>query len=220
VTQFLFCSTKSNASVLSLCPEWKTALCNKQQNLIWQEKNLDDQINPNSHCPLNTLSPCWLIMRYENLQAERRILKQKCKGFQDKLQALSDKENEEILEDKDPHGYNLVQNISSFFNNNDEDVYESIFTAVMTNMCESNKKTDEVITDDECEQCAEMASILLEQMKSISKKITKKEKGVRFSPCILHMAFSIYTHSKVGSYGIVLLMCCHQHLLLHILNQK
>jgi len=40
--------------------------------------------------------------------------------------------------------------------------------------------------------------VILEQMQSNAKKITKKEKGVRFSPRILRMALSIYTRSKVG----------------------
>jgi len=61
---------------------------------------------------------------------------------------------------------------------------------------EEEKK--EILSEEECEECKTMATALLQQIQANSNKIAKKEKSVRFSPKILRVALSLYTHSKVG----------------------
>jgi len=78
-----FCSSTSNASSPHICEECNEAKHYEQQKRVQHEMNLDDQIRPESHCPLNTLSPHCLQMRYENLQEETNKLKQKCIRFQE-----------------------------------------------------------------------------------------------------------------------------------------
>jgi len=60
------------------------------------------------------------------------------------------------------------------------------------------KEKNEILSDDKNEECKTMATALLQQIQANSNKIAKKEKGVRFSPQILHVALSLYTRSKVG----------------------
>ena len=160
--------------------------------------NLDDQIHPESHCPLNRLSPRHLQMRYENLQEETNKLKQKCIRFQEKLEVLSNKDTEEIAQDEDPNAYDLITKMLMYINDNPENAYKEILTEVMKNMCMSKKKKNEILSDDENEECKTMATALLQQIQANINKIAKKEKGVRFSPKILRVALSLYTRSKVG----------------------
>jgi len=66
-----FYSATSNASMPRFCEVCSAAKCYEQRKRIRREMNLDDQIHPDSHCPLSTLSPCRLQMRYENLQKKQ-----------------------------------------------------------------------------------------------------------------------------------------------------
>ncbi len=121
-------------------------------------------------------------LRYDNMREELLTLKRTCSNLHEKLDILSHIEDEEILEEKDPNGCELVRKVSKFINDNTKVAYQSIFTAVMENMCKNNKEKNTVLSDDERNQCADIASVILEQMQSNAKKITKKEKGVHFSP--------------------------------------
>jgi len=68
-------SNASNASMPCICKECNAAIFCAQQKQVWCEMNLDDQIRPESHCPLSTLSPRHLQLHYENLREETRMLK-------------------------------------------------------------------------------------------------------------------------------------------------
>jgi len=92
---YFFPSSTLHASTSHLCQECYLAQCNQQQKLIWQEINLDNQVQADSHCPISKLSPCWLKMCYDNLRAATIILKCNSTIFCEKLQVLSSKDNEE-----------------------------------------------------------------------------------------------------------------------------
>ncbi len=142
---------------------------------------MDEQIQPGSRCPISTLSPRQLKMRYENMRRESSIaLRRTCTSLHQKLEILSNVEDEEVLEKQDPNGYTLVQKVLKFINNDSNGVYKAIFTAVMENMCGSNKECKKVLTDDERKQCSEIASVILEQMQSNAKKLQRKKKVCGF----------------------------------------
>jgi len=61
-------------------------------------------------------------------------------GFQKKLKALSNKDNEEITADDDPNAYDLITKMSQYINDNSDNAYKEILTEVMKNMCILKKK--------------------------------------------------------------------------------
>jgi len=193
-----FLSSTLNTGSIRLCQKCYSAKRNQLRKDNRRQQNLNQQIQPGSHCPISTLSLRHLKMRYDNMREELLTLKHTCTSLNRKLETLLHIEEEEILEEKDPNGYELVRKVSKFINENTNNAYQSIFTAIMENMCKSNTEKHMVLSDEERKQCGDFASVILEQMQSNAKKITKNEKGVRFSPRILRMALSIYTRSKVG----------------------
>jgi len=124
-----------------------------------------------------------LKLQYKNLHFESRKLKHTCKLLCEQLEMLSNHNTEIVVEeDQDPVGFDLLQKISKFINN-DAGAYKIILMAVMENMCIQHK--DHVLDDDKHKQCEEMASLFLEQMQANSTKIAENDKAVRFSPQIL-----------------------------------
>jgi len=171
-----FLSSTLNTGSIRLCQKCYSAKRNQLQKDNRRQQNLNEQIQPGSHCPISTLSPRHLKMRYDNMREELLTLKHTCTSLNRKLETLLHIEDEEILEEKDPNGYELVCKVSKFINENTNNAYQSIFTAIMENMCKSNTEKHMVLSDEEWKQCGDFASVILEQMQSNAKKSQKMKR--------------------------------------------
>jgi len=96
--------------------------------------NIHEQVQPGSHCPITTLSPDCMKMQYNNMKNEKQLLHCCCQQMQEMLEKLSMEQEDEIMEDQDPNGYNLIQKVYEFIDNN-ANAYNILLSVLMQNMC-------------------------------------------------------------------------------------
>jgi len=73
-------------------------------------------------------------MKYNNIQNEKQLLKC-CQQMQEMLEKLSTEQEDEIMEDQDPNGHDLIQIVYEFIDKN-ANAYNILLSVLMQNMCE------------------------------------------------------------------------------------
>jgi len=126
-------------------------------------------------------------------------------GFQYQLVYIGSCNNVEITQDNNPSAFSFFEKVFDCFKTKNDDMLKQVLHAMMMKLyCEKrgtnvhDNKYEDHLSPDEKFECEELASVFMEQMKANAMKLNHKDKGICFSPQILHMALSLYIHSPVG----------------------